>query len=303
LLTHNISTQIEALDGTSEAVPGDSWEIWVRDEDRLELARAELQSFRQNPHDTKYQESVTKAKRILEEQVKKRQQAARNVKRIESTRRPTALGATGPTPPLTITLLVLCIAISLISSFGTPQPTNEWGREIVEQLSFVSLKDYMESDNDPAASIKQGEIWRAITPIFLHLSPIHLAMNMFVLYSFGKLVERWIGTPRFALFVLLLSIGPNLLQGLSPEWMRGSPMFGGISGVLYGLFGYVWIRSTLNPNLGISIPMPIVVIFVGMIVVGLSGVVNWHYADLCHLGGLLIGSAMAFASEQVNYKT
>jgi GlpG protein len=122
---------------------------------------------------------------------------------------------------------------------------------------------------------------------------------MFVLVSFGRMVERWVGTPKFALFVLLLAIGPNLLQGLAPAWMQGNPFFGGISGVLYGLFGYVWIRSSINPNLGVSIPFPIVLIFVGMIVVGLSGQVpDWPYADLCHLGGLLIGCAYGFISEQ-----
>ena len=70
-------------------------------------------------------------------------------------------------------------------------------------------------------------------------------MNMFMLYSFGRLVERWIGTPMFALLVLVLAIIPNLFQGLAPEWMHGNPIFGGISGVLYGLLGFVWIRT--NP--------------------------------------------------------
>ncbi|MEZ6080712.1 MAG: rhomboid family intramembrane serine protease [Pirellulaceae bacterium] len=93
--------------------------------------------------------------------------------------------------------------------------------------------------------------------------------------------------------------GVQFVAGPITRLMHGSPAFGGISGVLYGLFGYVWVRSSLDPSLGISIPFPIVVIFVGMIVVGLSGVVpNWQFADLCHLGGLLIGSAVAFAAER-----
>ena len=183
--------------------------------------------------------------------------------------------------------------------FRRPKPSNDWGRSIVEKLSFVSPLDYALSEGDPAASLKKGELWRMITPIFLHMGMFHLDMNMFVLVSFGRMVERWVGTPRYAMFVLLLAIGPNLLQGLAPIWMHGNPLFGGMSGVLYGLFGYVWIRSSIDPTLGISIPFPMVVIFVGLIVVGLSGVVpNWQYADLCHLGGLLIGCAVAFAAAQ-----
>ncbi len=293
LLTREISTHIESIDEAS-----DRWEIWVRDEDELARAQTELVAFEANPEAPQYAEAISKATEILHEKEKARQQAARNVRRIQSSGRPSALGS-GPLPPLTLTLLVLSIAVSLLSSFGNPRRTNEWGRTVVEQLSFVSTLDYVQSNRDPAASLKRGQIWRAVTPIFIHLGMLHLAMNMFVLVSFGRMVERWLGTPRFALFVLLLAVGPNLLQGLSPDWMQGSPMFGGISGVLYGLFGYVWIRSTINPNLGISIPFPMVVIFVGLIVIGLSGIVpNWPYADLCHLGGLLIGCAMGFASEQ-----
>ncbi len=297
LLTQDITTQIEALGESNPEERTDRWEIWVRDEDRLQQARSELAQFVDNPRDAKYASALTQAKSILAEREKKKQQAARNVRRIDM-RRTSGLAGGRSIPPLSLTLLILSIGISLLSSFGTPKLSNEWGQAIVEKLSFVSFDDYQKSEHDPAASLKRGELWRMVTPIFLHLSPIHLAMNMFVLISLGRIVERWVGTPRFALFVLLLAVGPNLLQGLSPAWMHGSPMFGGISGVLYGLFGYVWVRSSLDPSLGISIPFPIVVIFVGMIVVGLSGMVpNWQFADLCHLGGLLIGCTVAFATE------
>ena len=105
----------------------------------------------------------------------------------------------------------------------------------------------------------------------------------------------------YALLVLALAILPNLFQGLAPDWMHGSPAFGGISGVLYGLLGFVWIRTSINPTHGFSIPFPIMVVAVGLIVIGLSGVVeNWHLADLAHLGGLLVGCAFGFAAEQAN---
>lgn len=298
LLTQEIPTQIEALDEVD-----DRWEIWVRDEDKLSQARLELNEFHANPQAAKYSAALTKAREILDNKEKKRLQAVRNIRRISTSGRST-LASGGSIPPLTLTLMILSIAASLFSSFANPKSTNEWGKSIVEELSFVSDADYLASSGDAAASLKRGQLWRAITPVFLHMSIIHLAMNMFVLVSFGRMVERWIGTPRFALFVLLLAVAPNLLQGLSPAWMQGSPMFGGISGVLYGLFGYVWIRSTLNPNLGVSIPFPIVLLFVGLIVVGLSGIVEgWPYADLCHLGGLLIGCAFGFASEQSSQAT
>lgn len=294
LLTLEISTQIESVGEN-----GDAWEIWVRDEDKLAQAKEELVQFQRNPSDPKYAASVTKANQLLEEQAKARQQAAKNVRRIDTSNVRRGLMTGGRMPPLTLTLLILSIGVGLVSNFSSPGPNNKWGLLVLDQLSFVSSQDIRQSDGDPAASLKRGQVWRAITPIFVHIGILHLAMNMFMLASFGRLVERWIGTPKFALMVLVLAIGPNLFQGLSPEWMRGSYAFGGISGVLYGLFGYVWIRTSINPGLGISIPFPMIVIAIGLIVIGLSGMIpNWRLADLCHLGGLVIGAAFGFASEQ-----
>ncbi len=302
LLTQDITTQIEAVGEPAAQEGSDTWEIWVRDEDQMESARAELIQFVDNPRDSKYSAALSQAKSILAERQKKKQQAARNLRRVDM-RGSARLGGGGSIPPLTLTLLILSIGISLMSSFNRPKPSNDWGRSIVEKLSFVSPMDYLQSEGDPAASLKKGELWRMITPIFLHMNMFHLAMNMFVLVSFGRMVERWVGTPRYALFVLLLAVGPNLLQGLAPAWMHGNPLFGGMSGVLYGLFGYVWIRTSIDPTLGVSIPFFMVVIFVGLIVVGLSGIVpNWQYADLCHLGGLLLGCGVAFAEAQPRRK-
>lgn len=293
LLTEGVNTHIElARQG------GDDWEVWVRDEDQLLRAVGELEKFRANRSDPKYATAVSSAQRIIDEREKLRRQAASNLKRMESTQRASLLGG-GRMPALTLTIFTLCIAVGLISNFGSPGLNNSWGRTMEEQLSFVTEGDLSSSEGDPAASLKKGEVWRAATPIFLHFGIMHLAMNMFMWASFGRLVERWVGTPKFALLVLALAVVPNLFQGLSPDWLHGSPYFGGISGVLYGLLGYVWIRTSINPSHGIAIPGPMIAIAVGLIVVGLSGLIpNWQLADLCHLGGLLLGCAIGFASEQ-----
>lgn len=293
LLTLEISTQIESINNAD-----DQWEIWVRDEDRLTEASRELDEFLVNPDASKYATAIEKANAILDEREKKRREAAKNVQNFDPARRRRLTGG-GGLPPLTLTLFILSIAIGLVTNFSNPSPQNRWGMSIDDQLSFVSNADLAASNGDPAASLKRGQIWRAITPIFRHQGILHLAMNMFMLVSFGRIVERWVGTPAFALMVLLLAICPNLFQGLSPEWMHGSFRFGGISGVLFGLFGYVWIRTSINPNHGISIPFPFVVMAFGIILLGLSGAIPaWRLADLCHLGGLLIGAALGFASEQ-----
>ncbi len=296
LLTLKIKTHIEGVDGQA-----DRWEVWVRNEDQMSVARKELDRFLLNPSDASYDAAMKEATRLLEEEQRTKLAAAKNIRRVEMSRPNRLVG--GRVPPLTLTLAILAAVVSLVSGFMNPRENNKWGQTVKNELSFVEPAAFVSSNGDPAASLKRGELWRVITPIFLHGSMLHLAMNLMLLVSLGRLTERIQGTPKFALFVLMLAVFPNLLQGLSPEWMRGSPNFVGISGVVYGLFGYIWIRSILHPEMGVVIPMPMVVVFVGMIFFGLAvgiseAIPGWRLADLCHLGGLLVGIAVAYASEQ-----
>lgn len=290
LLTKDISTHIEGVQHDQ-----DQWEIWVREEDRMRDALAEFEQFRGDSNNQKYGAAIAEATKILKQRHETKQAAAKNIHRV--TPRPNQLLSGGSPPPLTMTLLIICIAASIIHNFGKPGPTNRLGKTIDEQLSFVEERAYRTSREDPAASLKKGEIWRAITPIFLHGDPIHLAMNMMMLFTLGRLTERLEGTPKFALLVLLLAILPNLLQGLSPAWMTGSPRFVGISGVLYGLFGFLWVKSALRPEVGFRIPSQMVVLLVALMFFGFSGTIP-HMANLCHLGGFLLGMMFGWVASQ-----
>jgi GlpG protein len=290
LLTEECDTHIElAREGS------DLWEIWVREEDQVDFARDELKEFLQNKGAAKYEAAMLAARKILQEKERRQQEVAKNTRKIPQGNASLTRG--GKLPPLTLALFIICIILGFITGFGRPNST--MGVNTMNALSFVTPQDYDESAEDPAASLKKGEVWRIMTPALLHGDIIHLAMNMFMFVSFGRIVERWIGTPKFAILVFVLMVLPNLFQGLSPDWMRGSPFFVGISGVLYGLFGFVWIRTTINPSHGISIPFPMIVLLVAIIVIGLSGMVpGWGLADLCHLGGLVVGCAAGYLAEQ-----
>lgn len=183
----------------------DRWEVWVRDEDQLGEALEQLNAFLANPNDTKYESAVHEATRLLDEEQKTRQKAAKNVRRVLPTSSVVGLNR-GPIPPLTLTLAILAGILSLLSGFMQPSANNRWGQLIVSELSFVSPVDFRVSKGDPAASLKKGELWRAVTPIFLHGEINHLAMNLLMLISLGRLIERLIGTPKFALLVLLLAV-------------------------------------------------------------------------------------------------
>lgn len=69
------------------------------------------------------------------------------------------------------------------------------------------------------AMLGTGQVWRLITPAFLHFSFVHLAFNLVIFYEFGRRVEAVLGSKRFALMalgiVLVSNLGPLLSQRLS----------------------------------------------------------------------------------------
>jgi membrane associated rhomboid family serine protease len=78
-----------------------------------------------------------------------------------------------------------------------------------------------------------GEWWRVITGGFLHGSVIHLALNMFVLFVLGQVLEPAIGTPRFVAVYIV-----SLIAGSAGALLLSEPsqFTVGASGAVYGLF-------------------------------------------------------------------
>jgi len=93
---------------------------------------------------------------------------------------------------------------------------------IMEQLSGINLY------------IWQGELWRLITPLFLHSGFSHVLFNSFSLVLFGPALERILGSLRFAWVYLITGISANvatlLLEPVTYIHL-------GASGAIFGLFG------------------------------------------------------------------
>jgi membrane associated rhomboid family serine protease len=87
------------------------------------------------------------------------------------------------------------------------------------------------------AMIRRGETWRLITSIFPHTSILHLAFNIYWLWIFGTLVEQVYGHLRTAALILLLALGSGSFEF---AFALGGV---GLSGVVYGLFGLLWVLS------------------------------------------------------------
>lgn len=81
------------------------------------------------------------------------------------------------------------------------------------------------------AAIAAGQVWRLITPVFLHSSVPHLAFNMYALYVIGRNLERFYGHGRFLLLYFLGAFGGNVLSYvLTPASSLGA------STAIFGLF-------------------------------------------------------------------
>src|SRR5262249_41700731 len=109
--------------------------------------------------------------------------------------------------------------------------------------------------------------------------------NMFWLIQLGTLVERRSGTKFLILLVLVIAAGSDLAQAL----LKG-PSFGGMSGVLYGLLAYCWIRGKLDFLSGYFIDRQTMIYMILWLVVCGTGLVG-PVANGAHLGGLIIGAA------------
>lgn len=130
--------------------------------------------------------------------------------------------------------------------------------------------------------------WRLFTPALLHFSVLHIAFNLIWWLDLGGQVERKQSPLRLLMLFLLVAAVSNVAQ-----FLASGPLFGGLSGVVYGLLGYVWMQGRLNPASGLALPNPVLVLMLGWLALcwtGLLGpVANWaHLAGLA--SGLLLGA-------------
>ncbi|MGS2723387.1 rhomboid family intramembrane serine protease [Porticoccus sp. GXU_MW_L64] len=139
-------------------------------------------------------------------------------------------------------------------------------------------------------------LWRWLTPIFLHFGVSHVVFNCLWLWVFGSRLEQVCGSGRLLMIVVATGLGGNIAQYL---WSQ-SIHFGGMSGVVYGLMGYLWLRQQRDPHpLLVFPPMLFAMMFV-FLVLGMTGTLTQLFgtgiANAAHLGGLLTGLVLAMVS-------
>jgi GlpG protein len=276
------------ISATTEAEGGD-WVVWVRDEEQVPKARDELVNFRAAPDDARYVEAASKAAAVRRQKEERRKAASKNVVEMR--------GQWGRgrvrRAPLTFALIAFSVLVGLITNLDVNYQKDRYAR----LLSFRDpLSEVLQpqTKNDPFYDIRRGQLWRLVTPIFLHVGPMHLVMNMFWLWYAGSQIEDRRGWFRLLLLVLITAIVPNVAQA-----MITGPYFAGMSGVGYGLFGYAWMKSQYDPQSGIVVGQLTTLFFLLWFFLGFFPDVAGPIANAAHGGGLLIGVVIGYLPELV----
>lgn len=129
--------------------------------------------------------------------------------------------------------------------------------------------------------------WRLFTPVLLHGSLLHALFNVLWWLLLAGVVERFHGRLRLLQVLLVTALVANFAQFLA----RG-PDFVGLSGVVYGVLGYLWCYGLSHPSGGLQLRPAIVIFMLGWMVLGFV-LEDWlPIANMAHLAGLLSGAGL-----------
>ena len=270
---------VEGIENHVEPESGERWAVWVADEDQLERATALLEEFQRDPSAEIFQ---TRAKGAADVRAGRQRDLENYRRRLQSRRhlfRPLTGYGFGL---LTYGLIVGCVIVAIRSNLGG-------NMEALLGL-FISEPTPGHLGSHGLPELLQGEVWRLVTPIFIHFGLIHIICNMLWLRDLGCMIEARQSSWHLLGLVLAFAIGSNLAQ-----FYVSGPLFGGMSGVVYGLLGYVWIRGKFDPASGLYVHPSTVTMMIVWFFVCLSRLLG-PIANTAHAVGLGMGMAWGYLS-------
>ncbi|QXB56737.1 MULTISPECIES: rhomboid family intramembrane serine protease GlpG [Aeromonas] len=232
--------------------------VWLADERRLAQAQQEVKRFLAEPSHPRYMEASW--------------QSGRADARIDYSK-----GMTDPVTdflhqagPLTLVVIIACLAIYALDAIGLP---------IFDELAF----------HPTLAQFTDWQAWRYITPAFIHFSVLHLVFNLLWWWYLGGQIEQRLGSGKLFILLIVGAALPNIA-----EFFASGPRFGGLSGVVYALLGYSWLRARLQPACGLAMPPALMGFMLVWLVLGFFDMLGTSTANMAHLAGLLVGLAQGW---------
>lgn len=232
--------------------------VWLADERRLAQAQQEVKRFLSEPNHPRYMEASW--------------QSGHADARIDYSK-----GMTDPVTdflhqagPLTLVVIIACLAIYALDAIGLP---------IFDELAF----------HPTLAQFTDWQAWRYVTPAFIHFSVLHLVFNLLWWWYLGGQIEQRLGSGKLFILLIVGAALPNIA-----EFFVSGPRFGGLSGVVYALLGYSWLRARLQPDCGLAMPPALMGFMLVWLVLGFLDMLGTPTANMAHLVGLLVGLAQGW---------
>lgn len=144
------------------------------------------------------------------------------------------------------------------------------------------------------------ESWRLFTPAVFHGGPLHLIFNICWLWAFGTIIESRFGHVAMLGICFLLAVGSVAAElalfrcGL------------GLSGVVYGLFGLLWVLSETDPRFEDAVDEKIVELMIGWFIlcIVLKVAEVWNIALVSHAAGCILGALLGWTltADQIGHR-
>ncbi len=178
--------------------------------------------------------------------------------------------------PVVLVVLVLTLLVGFLTQLGG---------------HLESVLPWLIVDFKMGAS--QGDLewgYRLLSPIFLHFGALHLIFNLMWWWVLGSVLESRFGS----MFMALLLVSGGVVSNLSQYgWDQQNPFFGGLSGVLYSLVGFIAVWNRYPKLESLPIRPEIIVFMIVWLVICMTGaleVFSVNVANAAHLGGMLWGA-------------
>jgi GlpG protein len=308
---------VKEIENTTEPdEDGGCVEIWVHDDAQLEAAKKHLEYFIANPIADDFDASnIAERKRKDEAKADARRKSrVINRERMDYERNfagfaivPLILGILSIVATLLAGRFEIIPSKSDFDSMAAEEARTERFLAIsmtkLREPDIQDLPEFIEQLENPKSllrlmtdlslpEVREGQVWRLITPIFVHFGVLHIVFNMMWLRDLGGFFQNRFGVRHLVLFVLIV----GTLSNYSQLWMSG-PYFGGMSGVNYGLFGFLWMRGKHDRFAAWQISPMIVQTMLVWFFVCLVGLIP-NVANTAHAAGLLAGMAWGYFSAK-----
>jgi GlpG protein len=255
--------------------------VWVHDEEQMEKARAFLNGF--DPNSSHVSDMARKARAQRRQEAKADEQLRT---RTEKIRKQIEAKQNMRIGTVTAGLMVICVVVFLLTGMGDKM-------DVVRFFTFtplVSVRGGFVFGN--VSAIWTGQPWRLFTPMFLHFGFMHIIFNLWWLKDLGTAIERVFSSRYLLVFVLVTAAFSHVLEYA----ISGPTIFGGMSGVVYALFAFIWLRGRLDPSFPYRLPQQLVTFMLIWLGLGFTGWVG-PIANWVHTGGLIVGAGWGVVSS------